>query len=115
MHFKTIKRDKILPMIEQAKDKKEQKSILCDLLECNKDELEALICELEKKRAANNLSPTPAIKCGRWEDSEIEQLKKLHGRGFGSGEIAKKIGRKQNSVIYKLAELKLDDAQYTAR
>jgi hypothetical protein len=112
MHFKTIKRDKILPMIEQAKDKKEQKSILCDLLECNKDELEALICELEKERAANNLSPTPDIKSGKWEDTEIEQLKKLHGRGLGSAEIAAKLGRPQKSVTYKLAELRKEEAQY---
>ena len=112
MHFKTIKRDKILPMIEQAKDKKEQKSILCDLLECKPSELEALICELEKEREANNVSPTPDIKSGKWEDTEIEQLKKLHGRGLGSAEIAKKIGRKQKSVIYKLSELNLNEAQY---
>ncbi len=112
MHFETIKRDKVLPMIEQAKNKKEQKSILCDLLECKPNELEALICELEKEREANNVSPTPDIKNGKWEDTEIEQLRKLHGRGLGSAEIAKKIGRKQKSVIYKLSELNLNEAQY---
>ncbi len=112
MHFKTINRDKVLPMIEQAKDKKEQKKILCDLLECKPSELEALITELKNERAANDVTPVSSIKSGKWEDSEIEQLKKLHGRGFGSGEIAKKIGRKQKSVIYKLAELKLDELQY---
>lgn len=112
MHFKTIKRDKILPMIEQAKDKKEQKSILCDLLQCKPRELEELIKELENERAANVVEPAPDIKSGKWEDSEIEQLKKLRDRGLGSGEIAKKLGRLQKSVISKLSELKKHEEQY---
>ena len=102
MNFKTIKRDKVLPMIDQAKDKKEQKKILCDLLECKPSELDELINELEMEREANNVSPQPTIKSGKWENTEIEQLKKLHGRGLGSAEIAKKIGRKQKSVISML-------------
>ncbi len=112
MHFKTIKRDKILPMIEQAKDKKEQKSILCDLLECKSDELDVLIKELEKERTAANTEAVPEFKSGKWSDIELEQLKKLHGRGLGSAEIAAKLGRLQKSVIHKLAELKQDEAQY---
>lgn len=51
MHFKTIKRDKILPMIDQAKNKKEQKKILCQLLECDTGELDALIKELKAEKA----------------------------------------------------------------
>ena len=112
MHFKTIKRDKVLTMIDQAKDKKEQKKILCDLLECKPSELDELINELEMEREANNVSPQPTIKSGKWENTEIEQLKKLHGRGLGSAEIAKKLGRKQKSVISMLSVLKQKDAQY---
>lgn len=51
MHFKTIKRDEILPMIDQAKNKKEQKKILCQLLECDTGELDALIKELKAEKA----------------------------------------------------------------
>lgn len=112
MNFKTIKRDKVLPMIDQAKDKKEQKKILCDLLECKPSELDELINELETERAAGNIEVVPEFKSGKWSDIEIEQLKKLHGRGLGSAEIAKKIGRKQKSVTYKIAELNLNEEQY---
>ncbi|MBR3966560.1 MAG: hypothetical protein IKJ91_05750 [Clostridia bacterium] len=51
MHFKTIKRDEILPMIDQAKNKKEQKKILCQLLECDTGELDALIKKLKAEKA----------------------------------------------------------------
>lgn len=54
MHFKTVKRDEILPMMEQAKNKKEQKKILSDLLDCTVKELEALICELKSEREKND-------------------------------------------------------------
>ena len=53
MHFKTIKRDEVLVLLEQAKNKKEQEKILCDLLECKPEELEKLIKELEGERAAH--------------------------------------------------------------
>ena len=50
MHFKTIKRDEVLPMLEQAKNKTEQKKILCDLLDCKCGELDELITELKIER-----------------------------------------------------------------
>lgn len=62
MHFKTIKRDEVLPMLEQAKDKKEQKKALCDLLDCKPAELETLILELEGERAAKKMIEKDRMK-----------------------------------------------------
>ncbi len=62
MHFKTIKRDEVLPMLEQAMNKTEQKKILCDLLDCRNEELEKLIKELESERAANKAKEKQDMK-----------------------------------------------------
>lgn len=62
MHFKTIKRDEILIMLEQAKCKKEQKKVLCDLLDCKPHELETLILELEGERAAKKMIEKDQMK-----------------------------------------------------
>ena len=89
MHFETIKRDEILPMISQAKNKKEQKAILCDLLDCTDEELEALIKELRRERevtakvAHDDELAEIAAYAKKVEgeikdrDAEIERLKKL--------------------------------------
>ena len=84
MYFETIKRDEILPMIEQAKDKKEQKKILCDLLGCTMKELEALIRELkaERKKSENDETVKAAVKKVA-ESDELTEIasyaKKLEG------------------------------------
>lgn len=62
MHFKTIKRDEDLPMLDQAKNKKEQKKALCDLLDCKPAELETLILELEGERAAKKMIDKDQMK-----------------------------------------------------
>lgn len=62
MHFKTIKRDEVFVLLEQAKNKKEQEKILCDLLECKPEELEKLIKELEGERAAHKAKEKEEMK-----------------------------------------------------
>lgn len=111
MHFETIKRDEVLPMIEQAKNVKEQKEILCDLLDCADDELEELIEDLRAEKAkadsenneAANIAP---IKKGSYGFDEIKLMKKLLREGKSTGYIAKKLRRPVKNVSMRLAKLK---------
>ena len=75
MHFKTIKRDEILPMIDQAKNKKAQKKILCQLLECDKGELDALIKELKAGRAEKAVQYEPCKEIHVADDKAL--IKKI--------------------------------------
>ena len=77
MQFKTVKRDEILPMIEQAKDVKEQKKILCDLLDCTMKELDALIRELRAERKQNGAA-----------EREIDTTAKAMAKIAASDELA---------------------------
>ncbi|MBE6537964.1 MAG: hypothetical protein E7671_00675 [Ruminococcaceae bacterium] len=73
MHFKTIERDEVLPMLEQTKNVKEQKEILCDLLDCNMKELNSLIRELRAEREEAEIKPAPeASKKSPTISEEIE-------------------------------------------
>ncbi len=113
MHFKTIKRDEILPMIEQAKNVKEQKKILCDLIDCSKKELEELIKELfeergleSKKNETNKVAPKTESK-KTWSKDDIKRLRELRSIGKESKEIAEILGRSTQAVKSKCCELKI--------
>ena len=110
MRFHTIKRDEILPMIEQAKNPGEQMEILCDLLECSMEELLVLLEELKKERTIKR-EKVPALKSGRWDEIELERLKKLHKKGLSSAEIADRLGRKKKAVIHMISVLKQKDVE----
>ncbi len=112
MHFETIKRDEVLPMLEQAKDPGAQKEILCDLLNCSDDELEELIGELREEKAESenesieNLTKIAPIKKGSYGFDEIKLMKKLLREGKSTGYIAKKLRRPVKNVGMRLAKLK---------
>ena len=74
MHFKTIKRDEVLVNLEQAKNKAEQKKILCDLLECKPSELDELIKKLENEREARKLQEKADMKKIASKVAKDEQL-----------------------------------------
>lgn len=74
MHFKTIKRDEVLVNLEQAKNKKEQKKILCDLLECKPEELDELIKKLENEREDRKLQEKADMKKMASKVAKDEQL-----------------------------------------
>lgn len=74
MHFKAIKRDEVLVNLEQAKNKAEQKKILCDLLECKPSELDELIKKLENEREARKLQEKADMKKTASKVAKDEQL-----------------------------------------
>lgn len=102
MHFKTIKRDEILPMIEQTKAKKEQKAILCDLLDCTAKELEAIIRELKaerKKKDAAESENDGAVKAAAKKVAESDELTEIAA-------YAKKLEGDLNAKEKELAEVR---------
>ncbi len=116
MHFETIKRDEILPIIDQAKDSEEQKDILCDLLDCSKKELNALVKELRAERDSTTAKESTSgesahmdVRNKRWTPEDLEKLSKLHKSGKTSKEIAAELGRSTTAVINKLRQLGVSD------
>ena len=82
MTFETIKRDEILGILREAKNVKEQKKILCDMLYCTSAELEKLIAELESEKKAWH----------KWTERENEELIYMYNSGMETGKICERFG-----------------------
>ncbi len=90
MTFETIKRDEILGILREAKDVKEQKKILCDMLYCTPAELEKLIAELEGEKKAKH----------KWTERENEELIYMYNSGMEAEKICERFGFKNPQALY---------------
>lgn len=90
MTFETINRDEILGILREAKDVKEQKKILCDMLYCTPAELEKLIAELEGEKKAKH----------KWTERENEELIYMYNSGMEAEKICERFGFKNPQALY---------------
>ena len=90
MTFETIKRDEILGILREAKDVKEQKKILCDMLYCTPAELEKLIAELEGEKKARH----------KWTERENEELIYMYNSGMEAEKICERFGFEKAQALY---------------
>lgn len=90
MTFETIKRDEILGILREAKNVKEQKKILCDMLYCTSAELEKLIAELESEKKAWH----------KWTERENEELIYMYNSGMETGKICERFGFEKPQALY---------------
>lgn len=90
MTFETIKRDEILGILREAKNVKEQKKILCDMLYCTPAELEKLIAELESEKKARH----------KWTERENEELIYMYNSGMETGKICERFGFEKPQALY---------------
>ena len=90
MTFETIKRDEILGILREAKNVKEQKKILCDMLYCTPAELEKLIAELEGEKKARH----------KWTERENEELIYMYNSGMETGKICERFGFEKPQALY---------------
>ncbi len=90
MTFETINRDEILGILREAKDVKEQKKILCDMLYCTPAELETLIAELEGEKKARH----------KWTERENEELIYMYNSGMEAEKICERFGFKNAQALY---------------
>ena len=97
MTFETIKRSEVLKTLREAKNVKNQKKILCDMLYCSPAELEELIKQLESERKAPH----------KWTSRESEELIYMYNAGKSTEEICLKFGVEKKQTIYdKIKRLK---------
>lgn len=90
MTFETINRDEILGILREAKDVKEQKKILCDMLYCTPAELEKLIAELEGEKKARH----------KWTERENEELIYMYNSGMEAEKICERFGFEKAQALY---------------
>lgn len=90
MTFETINRDEILGILREAKNVKEQKKILCDMLYCTPAELEKLIAELESEKKARH----------KWTERENEELIYMYNSGMETGKICERFGFEKPQALY---------------
>lgn len=90
MTFETIKRDEILGILREAKNVKEQKKILCDMLYCTPAELEKLIAELESEKKARH----------KWTECENEELIYMYNSGMETEKICERFGFEKPQALY---------------